>query len=122
MEREEEETLSTPGVIEKYQTAAKVANGNSYLTQISSVNSLKRSQLVARSSSSASGLIARSMKNSPRSIIKSQSSRALPPLPPSPLTRSADTMLLYRKIPPTSRKVILSKSNLEYMLTALLPS
>jgi hypothetical protein len=27
MEREEEETLSTPGVIEKYQTSAKIANG-----------------------------------------------------------------------------------------------
>lgn len=27
MEREEEETLSTPGVIDKYQTAGKVANG-----------------------------------------------------------------------------------------------
>lgn len=26
-EHEEEETLSTPGVIEKYQTAAKVTNG-----------------------------------------------------------------------------------------------
>lgn len=28
MEREEEETLSTPGVIEKYQISAKIANGN----------------------------------------------------------------------------------------------
>ena len=28
MDHEEEETLSTPGVIEKYQTAAKVTNGN----------------------------------------------------------------------------------------------
>lgn len=27
MDHEEEETLTTPGVIEKYQTAAKVANG-----------------------------------------------------------------------------------------------
>ena len=27
MDHEEEETLSTPGVIEKYQTAAKVTNG-----------------------------------------------------------------------------------------------
>ena len=32
MEREEEETLSTPGVIEKYQTAAKIANGSPNLT------------------------------------------------------------------------------------------
>jgi len=30
MEREEEETLSTPGVIEKYQISAKIANGNSF--------------------------------------------------------------------------------------------
>jgi hypothetical protein len=28
MEKEEEETLTTPGVIEKYQTAGKIANGN----------------------------------------------------------------------------------------------
>jgi len=27
MEKEEEETLSTPGVIEKYQISAKIANG-----------------------------------------------------------------------------------------------
>jgi hypothetical protein len=33
MEREEEETLSTPGVIEKYQAAAKVANGNCVFIQ-----------------------------------------------------------------------------------------
>ena len=42
MEREEEETLNTPGVIEKYQTAAKVANGKPFHMQIFSVDSLKR--------------------------------------------------------------------------------
>ena len=31
MEQEEEETLSTPGVIEKYQISAKIANSTPYL-------------------------------------------------------------------------------------------
>ena len=30
MDKEEQETLSTPGVMEKYQTAAKIVNGNFY--------------------------------------------------------------------------------------------
>jgi methionine aminopeptidase len=31
MEREEEETLTTPGVIEKYQISAKIANGTPFI-------------------------------------------------------------------------------------------
>ncbi len=38
MEREEEETLATPGVIEKYQISAKIANGNPPTTQTCSPN------------------------------------------------------------------------------------
>lgn len=75
MEKEEEETLSTPGVIEKYQISAKIANGNTHLTQMSSQDFSRNSLLVPKYSNSPSGLITKSTNNSLRFIIRNLSLR-----------------------------------------------
>lgn len=122
MEKEEEETLSTPGVIEKYQTAGKIANGNPDVTQKCSPSCSRRWLWVPRFMSFASGQTVRFTKNCQRSIIRSKSSKVLLSQPPFAPTSFAVTSPLLPKIQSTSRKEIFSTSSSEYMSMDSLPS
>jgi len=112
MEREEEETLNTPGVIEKYQASAKIANGTCIAIQRFSLSLLKKFQSDPRFLICACGQTTSSMKNSTKYITKNKFSRVSLSLLVSQSTKFVASTLLSLKIPLLSRKETWLKFNL----------